>query len=210
MTEIVFSVGCSVTECVVNWVPCWPWKDFAGPPETYWKTRWTSDFCPSDADGTLNSSSQPHNILRQRERKNTTYYSRRVDKEGWRRKIIHLHKIIVNKLYKTESLDSGCWLINVVSQYKGSLNYSDNPACILLLKCIIYTVCTAYNIIVKIGNIFMPFHWDRTVERRQEITGRREGSVMCKRPSDVNRSRVAVSTVALYVYALNTKLLAPT
>ncbi len=81
----LLSVGCSVTECGVKRVPCWPWKHFAGPPETYWKTRWTSDFCPSDADGTLNSSSQPHNILRQRETKNTKYNSKS--------KIINLHKV---------------------------------------------------------------------------------------------------------------------
>lgn len=50
----------------------------------------------------------------------------------------------------------------------------------------------------------MPFLFrQETVERQQEITWRREGSGIGKGPRDRNRTLVTVSTVTLYVNALN-------
>ncbi len=47
---------------------------------------------------------------------------------------------------------------------------------------------------------------DRTVENSQESIRWREGGVIGKGPRDGNRSRVATSTVALYVGTLTTRL----
>ncbi len=66
------------------------------------------------------------------------------------------------------------------------------------------------NIPIFLKSFLWAFYWDTTVERRQESTGRREGSGIGKGPRDVNRTRVAVSAVALCVNALTTRLLAPT
>ncbi len=54
------------------------------------------------------------------------------------------------------------------------------------------------------------FYWDRTVERRQESTGKREGSGSCKGPWDGNRTWVALSVVVLYADTLTTRLLTQT
>lgn len=54
---------------------------------------------------------------------------------------------------------------------------------------------------------FLPL-FNRTVENRQESIGWRQG--IGKEPQDGNQTRVATSTVALYVDTLTTRLSVPT
>lgn len=64
--------------------------------------------------------------------------------------------------------------------------------------------------LLNVGNfkvIIMGFCWDRTVQRRQENIGRREGSRIGKGPQGVNRTLlVTVRAVVLYVNALTLRI----
>ncbi|XP_058630996.1 uncharacterized protein LOC131540336 isoform X3 [Onychostoma macrolepis] len=55
-----------------------------------------------------------------------------------------------------------------------------------------------------------PTSSNKIVERRQESIGKREGNGISKGPQDGNRTRVTVSTTALYVGTLTTRPSAPT